>query len=530
MSIKAKQLNPFELKTTIIKLLAGINSVQDIQNCLPQIELLDAQEDKTVLAKLLFKELANAENAKIPVICFLLEHFMKKEDLISGLWEALNNKSIRSEAKITILNLLRELDSDWSFENYEEYLDDATEILDENTKQLLNSAIINPEVQIDFMDFMASIKVDDQITLINSFGKDFSDDALANILIPVFESNPASPVGKEALRILGETKSQLALSVLERMQNITTGELNQAIRKSLATLKMSGIREDNTKDFYKKILSNSRPDKFYVTYPDGHGDMAMICTRITEDNRIRFISVVINVDKGIKDCFGFYDISQFERDKILDRFLKDEKVASISPVAFKNILYNSEMLTISLNNNNWELPYEYVCWKNLLIDIDSEDLNIEEALKSNLEDAEIDETIFKKLNEMKVSSHWFLDGYYSDEFEELLKSAKGCEDLESVVNQNIDKVFYEEEKECWIKKLYMAAYIKFVIGKKEEAQQIYALIFNSPLLEKFFDNLLKRSIYEYFMTIKYNRDINILKYSDEEILSKLDYIEKNWVY
>ena len=524
-----KQLNPFELKTTLIKLLSNINSVKDIQNCISEIELLDRQDDKTVLSKLLFKELTTAENAKIPVICFLLEHFIKKEDLISGLWETLNNKSIKSEAKITILNLLRELDSDWSFEDYADYLDEADEILDENTKQLLNNAIINPEVQIDFMDFMASIKVEDQITLINSFGKDFSDDALANILIPVFESKPNTPVGKEALKMLGETKSQLALSILERMQKLTTGELNQAIRKSLATLKMSGTREDNTKEFYKKILSNSKPEKFYVTYPDGHGDMAMICTRITEDKRIRFISVVINIDKGIKDCFGFYNISQFECDKILERFLRDEKVASVSPEAFKNILYNSEIQTIIQNNNNWELPYEYVCWKNLLIDIDSEDKDIREILKSELSSVDIDESIFDKLNEMKVSSHWFLDGYYSDEFEQMLNSAKNNDDLESVFSQYIDKVFYEEEKQSWINKLYMASYIKLVLDKKEDAAQIYSLIFNDKLLDKFFENLLKRSIYEYFMTIKYNIDMNDLKFSDEEILSKIDYIEKNWV-
>lgn len=529
MSIKTKQLNPFELKTRLIKLLADINSVNDLQNCISDIELLDGQEDKTVLSKLLFKELVSAENAKIPVICFLLEHFVKKEDLISGLWETLNNKSLRSESKITILNLLRELDSDWSFEDYGEYLADAEEILDENTRQLLNNAIINPEVQIDFMDFMASIKVEDKITLINSFEKDFSDDALANILIPVFESNPSSPVGKEALRILGETKSQLALNVLEKMQSLTHGELNQAIRKSLATLKMSGMRVDNTKEFYKKILSNSKPDKFYVTYPDGHGDMAMICTRVTEDKRIRFISIVINIESGIKDCFGFFDISQFECDKILERFLKDEKVAALPAEAFKNILYNSEIQTVISHDDNWELPYEYVCWKNLLIDIDSEDKNIDEILKSELKIVDIDEKIFAKLEEMKVSSHWFLDGDYSDEFDELLKNSKGNEDLNSVINFYADKIFYKEEKDSWIKKLCMSAYIKLVLDKKDEAEQIYSLIFNSKLLEQFFDNLLKRSIYEYFMTIKYNKDMNVFGYSDDEIISKIDYIEKNWV-
>ena len=210
---KFKQLNPFELKSAITNLLNKINSVNDIQNCLADFELLDGQEDKKVISKILFKELVNAHPDKISVICFMLEHYVPKDELVNKLWETLKNKNLKTEVKITILNLLRELDADWSYESCEEYLEDAQSLLDENTKQLLNSAIINPEVQIDFMDFLASIRVQDKITLINSLSDDFSSDALANILIPIFVSEPDSPAGKEALKLLGQTKSQLTLHI-----------------------------------------------------------------------------------------------------------------------------------------------------------------------------------------------------------------------------------------------------------------------------------------------------------------------------
>ena len=278
-----KQLNPFELKTAVGQLLNKINSVNDIQNCLADFDMLDAQEDKKIISKILFKELVSAPNEKIPIICFLLEHFVPKEEFVSKLWETLKNQNLQSETKITILNLLRELDSDWSYQSCEEYLeDDAKSLLDENTKHLLNSAIINPEVQIDFMDFMASIRVQDKITLINSLSEDFTSDALANILIPVFMSEPDSPAGKEALKLLADTKSVLALHTLEEMKTMATGELLQEIKRSLSTIKISGMREDNTKEFYKKILADTKPYKCYITYPDGHGDMAMIFTRISK--------------------------------------------------------------------------------------------------------------------------------------------------------------------------------------------------------------------------------------------------------
>ena len=225
-----KQLNPFELKTALTKILSKINSVNDIKDCLDDIDMLDSQQDKSLLSKLLFKELSNSKKEKIPVICFLLEHFISKDELIAGLWDLMKDTKLDTDVRVMVLNMLRELDADWSYENYSDYIEDADEILDENTKQMLKSAIINPELQIDFMDFLTSIKTEDKITLLNSFENDFESDALANILIPVFESNPNSPEGLEALRILGETKSQLALNLLERMNKHTSGELNQRIR------------------------------------------------------------------------------------------------------------------------------------------------------------------------------------------------------------------------------------------------------------------------------------------------------------
>ena len=529
MGIEFKQLNPFELKSVIIKLLSSINSLADVQKCLNEIDLLDAQEDKAVISKLLFKELTNSDTQKIPVICFLLEHFLSKDMLISGLWEILKNKSLKTDIRVMVLNMLRELDADWSYEDCSEYIEDADEILDENTKQLLNSAVINPEVQIDFMDFLFSIKTEDKITLLNSFENDFEPDAFANILIPVFVSNPSSPEGKEALKLLGTAKSQLGLHVLEKMTKLTTGELNQCVRKSLATLKMSGIREDNTEEFYKKILSNTKPDKFYITYPDAHGDCAMICTRITEENKIRFISVVINLFTGIKDCFGFFEISQFECDKILERFLKNEKVVSIPPASFVNILYNAEITTVKKYQNEWELPYEYVCWKNLLVDIESDDTIINEIVKEKIKAVPVSSDIVSKLEEMKVSAHWFLDSEYSSAFSQMIKELKSQNDIEKILNNNFDNIFDDAEKQEWVDKLVFCSYIKYVLGKNDEACEVYSLALDKEKFDLFLREMLKRSIYEYFMLIKYNKDMNKEMFTDEDISFKINYIEKNWV-
>ena len=307
------------------------------------------------------------------------------------------------------------------------------------------------------------------------------------------------------------------------------GELAQQIRKSLSTLKISGIREDNTKEFYKKILSNSKPNKFYITYPDGHGDMAMIFTRLTDENKIRFVSIVINIETGIKDCFGFFEISQFECDKILERFLRDEKTVDVPPETFKTILYNAEIQTIERNNNDWKLPYEYVCWKNLLIDIDFDAEPVDKILKEQILPAKPDKLIIETLLNMKISSHWFLDANYSDEFEDLIKELKTSENLDELVFENLNKIFYEEEKLSWVKKLKMVAFIKYSIGKDDESSMILGLTQDENLMNELFENILKRSIYEYLMTIKYNKDQNTEQFTIDEIDSKIKYIEEKWV-
>ena len=105
--------------------------------------------------------------------------------------------------------------------------------------------------------------------------------------------------------------------------------------------------------------------------------------------KIRFVSIVINIETGIKDCFGFFEISKFECSKILERFLRDEKTVDIDPESFKTILYNAEITTIKNSHNNWKLPYEYVCWKNLLIDIDFDSEQIETILSEQIVPAKV---------------------------------------------------------------------------------------------------------------------------------------------
>ena len=79
------------------------------------------------------------------------------------------------------------------------------------------------------------------------------------------------------------------------------------------------------------------------------------------------------------------------------------------------------------------MPYEYVCWKNLLIDIDFDSEQIETILSEQIVPAKVDREIITELDDMKISAHWFLDCNYSDEFTILLKELKDCQNLNELI-------------------------------------------------------------------------------------------------
>ena len=63
------------------------------------------------------------------------------------------------------------------------------------------------------------------------------------------------------------------------------------INKALSELKLSGIRVDNTLEFYREILKESKPYKSYISFPDGHGNLAIIFSRIRPDKTLQFLAL-----------------------------------------------------------------------------------------------------------------------------------------------------------------------------------------------------------------------------------------------
>ncbi len=481
------ELNPFEIKAEIVNLFEELKGVKNFEDYEVHYRLLDSQSDKKIICKLLFKEINNSDSDR-NLLKFLLLRYCPAKELSEKLWSIIKNSMTSNQAKIFALDLLRDIDSNWSYDECEQYLDNPEELVDADTKRILDNAIADPEVQIDFLDFLASLSDDDKVTLLKSLGNDYSKDELANMLVPVFMSMSDTEVGKVALDILGNSKSQLAYHALNSSLDFVDEKLVPTVKRNLSILKIAGIREDNSLEFYKKLLKNSKPYKFCITYPDGHGNQAIIVSRTTSGGNMQFVAIVIDDYHGIKDCFGFNNITRFECNTIIERFYRGQRALDIEPAILKSILINAEKLS------KHKMPYEYVCWRNLLADIEPK------PLKLNYKISQLSQKQFEEILVYDFTDYWFLNSTYSDEFEEFLREIEtiSCEKYDEFIDQNVEKVFYPEENIIWTNRILNCALLKHLAGEEKAAQNLYSLYNDKKLIRELYKNILRKSVYEYY--------------------------------
>lgn len=492
------QLNPFEIKAEIANVYSKLDGASDFANQEVHYRTLDTQNDKSVIVKLLLKQIGKNDN----LTKYLLVRYTETQELTELLWGIIKNNLSSNQSKIFALDLLRDIDTNWSYDECDQYLDNPEEFVNADTKKLLDNAIVNPEVQIDFLDFLSTLTENDKVILLKSLGNDYSKDELANMLVPVFLAMPDTEAGKTALDILGNSQSQLAYHALNAALETASESLIPAIKKNISTLKLAGIREDNTLEFYKNILKNSKPYKFCITYPDGHGNQAVIISRINKQGKVQFVAIVIDDYKGIKDCFGFNEISKFECNAIIERFYRGQRALDLEPEVLKTLLIKSEKLS--------QMPYEYICWRNLLIDIEPTELS-----NCAFEAHKLSKKEFETILQSDFTDYWFLNETYSDEFEEFLKLLDKPENFEKLIDENLEKIYFPDEYKVWAERILNVALLKHLANDNKTAQNLYSLYNDKTMLREFFKNIIRKSIYEYFFAKK-----------DTKIVQA---IEKMWV-
>ncbi|MBO5738889.1 hypothetical protein J6R97_06070 [bacterium] len=488
-------MNKLQIKAEILATLRALSATSMPEaSLLTDLKLID---DKKTIFDVLIRELLRADEQKTLLICWLLVELIDKDSLNDELWNVIKSPEYNDNIKMIVFNLLKDLGNKIDYEVISGYFEKFNELINKETKELLEVAIMNPEAQIDFMDFLNALSDNDKILLIKSLEEDYANDALANILIPVYLFYMNSEVGDIALEILAKTKSQLAFHALENAKKYVNETKQTRINKAISELKLSGIRVDNTIEFYKEILKDSKPFKSYISFPDGHGNMAIIFSRIRANKTLQFLAIVINPRYGILDAFGFNSMTERDFYKIVDKFYNYQERYELEAGVVKHLLKRA---VENSYENDEQLPYEYICWESILLDIEIIRPEI------NLEKIELNQKDVDKLCLSNYVQNWFYDEVTSPEFKAFIeklsnefKQKNFNIDLDKFIADNFDMVYSTKELTYQLINFNVASYLRLLKGDKELAKIFYSLDSNYAFLT----NILRKSIYEYYVAKRY---------------------------
>ncbi len=495
--------NKLQIRAKLLSAIINLqNNTSDFSFVGKTLDELNEIKDKDTVLEILHKELLK-ENSEMRdyTISFLLGELVEKEKTEKLFFETLANPQIKDSIKAKIVSFLREIGKHVNYEQYLTYFENPDEIIDLDTVKLLENAKINPEAQIDFLDFVNALPEKEKEMLVDSLANDYTGDSLANILIPLVLANPYNNISQIAIKALGESKSNLAYPVLTSlMNNIDDLSVKANLQKSLSLLKLSGVKEDFTGEYYKKLLANTPVYKCFVNFPDGHGNIGIIFSRKNEAAFIQMFAIVINDIDGIIDCFGFNEISEQEFDRIVNKFYQNDKIIEIDEKLCKYLLTNAEKIS---RLKYQEISYEYAAWSMITKDIDYEDIN----LAQNLNSIELNDVLLNELYKKDYFDKWFFDSSNNEPFEKIIEKInenkiEEINKFNEIVEEAKSEIFFDAFMKIFNHRLLVAAYLLELSDEKTFADLTYSLIKESSTKETFKTDILKRSLYEHFLTQK----------------------------
>lgn len=460
-------LSKLELRAKVIDIIDRLNiDISDIQHQMELTKELKNLGNLELVVHTLLKELTTDDENKIQKVSFLLLEMNSLEYSKDILWEYIKSSDSSDRLKEASCILLKSLGEHITAEDLLDYMDDPQKLIDSETQKLMETALSNPEAQVDLIDFMFAVSKEEQISLIKSLVYDYPGDSLANILSTVAESIDDESVKELCINILSETKSHNALGCLE---DILTYSTNANLRKqaslALKKLKLLGIssEEGNYGNRGERMCEDSKPYTFFTTYPDGVGSQCVVCSRIDSNGLLSVVNTIVDDIDGVIDCFGFFCITEFDFNKILDRLNNQSITIEITPEYAKKILSEAELLT---KKQQYSIPYEYSCWKHTLYDIHPADLDIDGCVKKWADEIVLPD--YKLIEQSNIFSSWFFeesDNECSKNMIEDIFSAVEKEeslsviDIDNKIDEYLVKIFDEKQLDILFNRMKTCAYL-----------------------------------------------------------------------
>ena len=268
-----------QLRANILQEISKLRSIpalcdRDVENCISKLSKIG---DKTFLCTTILKEI-DGSVVYFDGVLSILAINLAKDVLEKCVFSFLEKSDVKDEKKLFLINLLTQAGIGVDPNLIHLYVKNPDEAIDLETEKFLKMAEVNPEAQIDFLDFYFGINEDDRNILLKSVIDDYSGDLLANILAPLIYSMKNKTGLKMCINGLLKSRSYLAYAPLDWL--IETSDDMQIIslsKKIKNELKMAGLRKEvTTFKYYKELFKTSKPLGFYVSSIDGSSNFSLV--------------------------------------------------------------------------------------------------------------------------------------------------------------------------------------------------------------------------------------------------------------
>lgn len=537
LQIRAKVLSVI----SEIKLLKSYNA--DILSNFTK-ELEEITDKKTLLDIFLKEFIKMSENEYVFSGC-LLKNLIPVEYVEDKVLENLKLNSLSDDSKYKLVQLLRIMGGNCNFNEIPSYFENPEEVLDLETKKMLENAVYNPESMLDFLDFVSAVSKNDRNILLNSLSQDYKGDVLANIIYPILYSDFDDEFIYDVIEILAESKSSLAIAPFNYIIKTSSNDsLVNACKVGLKKLKIAGASLEKAEEYFKNIIKDTFIAQIYATIPDGNSNQAFLISRVNKQKRFLLSAIVINDIKGIVDCFGFYNISEDELVKIIAKFYQNEGKYKVSPQYAKTRIQEAVNITIK---NKRTFPYEFLCWNPLLADIDELNSGIIDYVNENCSIIDINKEDVLSILTKEYTYRWFISPSENETIKKITDNiyendSVDIELINDMLRKSVSNVFNEYVINNWLKKLYNLIYILEINNMEKDANIFYSILNNECYFNIFKSVIIQRSIFNHFILLKENSKTNIFssnlfkkknsndkKYDVKKIDRLIDIMSKSWI-
>lgn len=534
----SKQSLKLQQRAQLIAILNKYRNIDRINNIelRKDIEEIRNFENKEFIFKTLIQEIVTEKSFYGDVCSIILLESFDKETFENLSMEYLQNPKNEDEKKFLLLSMMKQKGLNFNYRDGMQYIDDPEYLAHNGVKDFLKNTLIDPEIQLDLLDFYINIPYEEKICFLENLRGEFSQNDLANAFSILCQLKLNENEKNLILNTLLETNSIHAIEGLKfilenyKLETKTKTQIKKAIKK---------IQLQNPEFKNDIFTSQGKVYKCYIGFVDGNSNFSLVFSRKRKDKSIDALLLTANIMDGITSCMGFCAIPTDNFETIVTRLFADSTPTKVAPEVLKS-LYNHYMN--KTNKNDIELPYELIVWKNMLNDINPVNYDISEYINQDLEIMKLTESKVKKFASAKILETWYYSVGQNEFVDEIIETIEKdhiieLEKINEIVSNTIDKYFLTDihfmtELQS---KLLIQSYVASLAKLKLTSSCAYSMCFKNPYTKLLIASMIDKSIYYALSTKLYELDDDNMfkknsqtKFTKEELEMLMAQLEEKW--